>query len=301
MEVLIVGIITGVATRLGERWLDGVAEYLDTQTRALVKRLATTIANPNGPQAADSVAIARDHLTVHIKAHPEARHALVEAALTVRQAPDMARQFEAFLVTAFEVIGRLSPAIVALPGFFNGTEYVTVIDVRTEDGGPMRVPIHSWEDELGHTSSLSATAESAIWFEPSHDVLFGVPRIWLLETTQPGQRDELVRTLTSHFQEDAPSPGTVSATLHLEYLNRVASIGHVVEITAGKVSVTPYLGSPTQKISSRIDSPQGIKLFKSALIARIEEKRQFHEVWDEALDPTAVDDAVKELGAGPSA
>lgn len=106
------------------------------------------------------------------------------------------------LLGALDGVSALSPPLVALPGFFHGTDVVTVIDGRPSEltalGTPGRyLPWRTWDDPK------SDARDGIGFFDFKEAIDAGMPRVFLL----PGageDRDAKVVTLNRAFSSDKP-------------------------------------------------------------------------------------------------
>jgi len=164
---------------------------------------------------------------------------------------------------------------VALPGFFNCTACVTVIDARPEDPSALSLgrttPSRSWDSSPG-------TDRHPFILLMANDALdFNIPRIWIIATGNDEQRDTVIAELTDEFRRDAPS----ALILPQNMKDLGAEVVDIIE--SDRIVV---LGSGSAAKGNRfyaITDPAGIKLMRAALMRLIDAQDAADNGWDDAL------------------
>jgi hypothetical protein len=213
LEFLVAGVIVPLAQRLGERWLDSLAQGIDEGLRSQLARLisAESQSDPERQRTA------RAELIAYAETNPKAQQQLVA---TARQGPQVAVQpgtepslaqlerFHALLVFVFDRVARLMRP-VALPGFFNCTTCVAVIDARTEYSG-IAFP------EPPEQRSGSGSRWWIFFGDVSTSIGMGLPRMWIIRSPTDKDRDDLVANLEQRFtkpQRLIPPPEDLESQL----------------------------------------------------------------------------------------
>ena len=185
-SILISGIIA-VANRVGDRWLDGVAQRVDADFRALLGGLISAREQPKGGRREADVAKAESALRDYVSTNPAAAKVLADATL---QAPSDSRieQISAFLDYVFVLTSGMRHPL-ALPGFFHCTDCVTVIDVRT-GAGKLRLP------ELDRERRVEG---QSLEFSLEFEDLLGYPRVWVIPVADKKRRAAVANDLNGRF------------------------------------------------------------------------------------------------------
>jgi hypothetical protein len=150
-------------------------------------------------------------------------------------------QYQALLEFIFDRVSRLGRPS-ALPGFFNGTDVVTVIDARVDygDRDGFRAPYVFGDPGMKHISFVDSAWEA---------LRAGIPRVWLIRAT-PSEREQLISELNDKF--DRPTEHQLSP---VRFDSELPSLAQRVEYVA-KDYVTvwrpKFKPSPDMSISDRM-------------------------------------------------
>lgn len=183
-------------------------------------------------------------------------------------------RFYSFLVSLFDQVARLERP-VALPGFFNCTKCVTVIDARREDEGPREngptPPSRSWDSILG------ANQPPYVLLMAEHALTFDIPRVWICAAESDDNRDALISELTQDFARDAPGALVMPLTM------KEAGAEAVNLIESDRIGV---LGSPSAVHDPRfysITDPAGVRLMRAAVQRLTDAQEAAGRGWEDAL------------------
>jgi hypothetical protein len=236
-DFLVDELVAPLARRLGGPWVRAVAPDVDTELRELLIDLVAAQENTDADTQWRATETAQAQLVRYGQqaeglACLEQVATLVKVSSKPRSDPEAGRleQFMALLTFVFDRVARMGHP-VALPGFFNSEDCVTVIDVRSDDA------------ELTLPYLFESDRRPTIWFTTAaSDALKArIPRVWLIRP-EANQRDRLVEECNEKFDRPRAHQPHAS-TLYLE-LGESAKF--VSSITSDLVSI----GGPTFRPSS---------------------------------------------------
>jgi hypothetical protein len=294
MEALLVAVVVAVGRKLGDRWLDAVAEKLDMEVRERLSALGRSLtaadeADSTSAEEREEAETARVELVQYLEKNPAAQAQLAQAALTTVGSA-MIEKLESFLTAVFETVNRLPGGIVALPGALTGESCVTVIDARTTDRSELQMPTRNWDGP-----PVSRDNPSLMFGAPEWQPLgWGVPRMWIIGMENADERDDLVTKLNRKFTDKRERPDPVVTDIFLRGLEGVTRVGLVWGVYEDRVSVVdPKTGGiATLKDSDEerfydITSPAGTRLLRMALVDMVVQAKKLEDdkKWDSALDP----------------
>jgi hypothetical protein len=170
---------------------------------------------------------------------------------------------------------------VALPGFFNCTDCVTVIDARPEDtfgSGSVHMP------KLDRGAfPLVPLEDQTLWLSFEYENPANVPRTWLIATASAARRDELIEALSRRFTVDPP-PSLKTFYLDSHELRPLLGederVQRVKGISRDRVSVVKEDGEGFDSNFYAIRSPTGVELMRTALAALVAEQARREKEWD---------------------
>jgi hypothetical protein len=277
IETLVVGAVWAVGQRVGERWLDDFAAVVDDRLRAGVKQLAVAVGITDPSRREAEAAVARAELDHQVRSDPALATQLAQTPLPAPQPQTRIDQFAAFLEHIFELAARLRRP-VALPGFFNCTSCVTIIDARPAEQGGNRLQITP--SNLGGETTEDAT----LWFASDLTDVYQalIPRVWLIRTADDSRRDALIGELNSRFWPGPPSTSSfgtfylpthdLARTLHDgERVERVRGVDRD-RVLADAEDRPP--GTKDERIFYAIKDPAGLKLMRDALAEHVTRQMQ---------------------------
>jgi hypothetical protein len=261
-DILIAAIVVPVAQRLGNRWLDQIADAVDEGLKRLLRRVvdAAAVDDPNRRRAL--TATAEGELRSYVAQHPEVRPELGQIFTPRVEAVDasprgLAQAIFDFLAYLFTIVEYLEQP-VALPGFLTGENDLIVVDVRVTRkryANGFRLPSVSWE------GPFSDDEDPSIFFHVENAMQIDVPRLWLMQTGSPEERQSRILSLNEGFYPTDPLPGGLESHLKDEW--RVDSI-------------SPYEVKTTKRFASgegtthRVAGDAGIVLLQNSLVDAVE-------------------------------
>jgi hypothetical protein len=278
IELLIRTVVIPLLRRLGDRWLDRVADRIDAGELQLLRTLFTAISRPQPAVAEvdDAVAELAEYALSHQSAREELVVAATEGAAAVaRNDQEFLELLLTFLMYVFGLVETLERPVV-LPGFLTGTSHLVAIDVRSTNP-PNRfvsprvlvrdIPRIAFEEpRVGHMM------DPPNW-----------PRMWLIDDTiANGAR--LNELLTRE-----PSVQEFVAGLRDDWV--------VIEITRGKVDLKKIAmmlntGVIAMQPGERKQLPwdegtQGVITMREALVSEVESEerrnREFYKKWSPSI------------------
>lgn len=144
IEVVLGYAVGAVVKKVSERWIDDLAEQVDEGSRELVREWLSALRRDDVDQASASARKLDDRmradpgLVEQLATAPPPRQLTASPGIGEAEPDESPRSlieyFEEFLAYEFALAAGLKRA-VALPGFFNCTDCVTVIDARPERDG----------------------------------------------------------------------------------------------------------------------------------------------------------------------
>jgi hypothetical protein len=292
MIELIFGYAFGaVAKKVSERWIDQFAEQIDEGAQGLVRNWLHALRDDDAEQAASAAAQlderARENpaLFEQLAAAPPPTAPPTARDVATDQPDDGRRrsrieQFEEFLAYEFALVEGLRRP-VALPGFFNCTDCVTVIDARPEDtsgSGSVHVP------GLDRGAfPIVPIEDQTLWLSFEFENPANVPRAWLIATASAARRDELIEALNRRFTEDPP-PSLEIFYLDSHELRALLTederVQRVKGISRDRVSVVEEDAEGIDSNFYAIRRPTGVELMRTALAALVAEQARAEENWD---------------------
>jgi hypothetical protein len=253
LEFVLVALIMPLAQRLGDRWLDAVAQYIDDRMRRLLRQLVVARAEPDREARQRQTREAQSALMAYVGEQPAAEAQLVQVAkpqvaVTPDVGPALARleQYHAILTFVFDRVAALGHP-VALPGFFNSTLCVTVVDARPRGGTYISYPNSPEASDSQGLAPRIFLGDDNEWRTASANM----PRLWLLRSDSPDERDTRVAELTDLFsRHEVPRPGSLEESLG-------DSPKLVRDIEANWVRIEPPVihppGPPSETIEDRVE------------------------------------------------
>lgn len=267
--MLVVSIAGRFVSKLGERWLDSLVEYADQKTRELLRRL---FENP------EDVA-AREELVRHLEADPvEADKLIWRAAPALEQAPTKIARLRHFMWVLNWTLERVDSLQrpVALPGFLNTPDCVSIYDTRPLLDFLNDVPPKEYPDEFGPDDEQSP--------DPVRRLLPGrYSGVRLIPVTGE-ERDAYVAKLNAEYEhfgnqlllEFPPGTRTVAAIAsnRIELVPLQRTIKHVdTGFATHEVDMTPPPPEEEREFC-RIRGPEGMIGMRDGLFAELAKSRQ---------------------------
>lgn len=256
--------------RVEDRLVDSMVEKVPKVVGIALRSLRGAFARGNVPEAKKAAAA----LSEAVAENPQALKVLTNPPFTEARAEvPLIEVVRDFLAYEMALIAQL-PRPVALPGFFNSSNCLCVIDVRKLVGKGV--------EPLGQ--GRTADGAAAITFELDRG-----PRIWLIRADADSVRDKLVEEYNREF-ESKPAP--------IEVLNRnneeeqTPPPEKVTEITDTRIGVWyPRHDAPWYTIGN---DTAGIELFRGKLSNMVttyfEAQREHSDAWRRAI---RIDDSAK--------
>jgi hypothetical protein len=265
MEGLVVGALWAVAQRVGGRWIDDIAERVDVGLRDTLRRLSKAVDLTDAGERDAEASAATHDLEEYISKNPSTAGELVEAASMPVKTSRLIDQYASFLVFTTELVARLGRP-VALPGFFNCTSCVSVIDARPPSGELSALEV---SEPLG-------SGDPTIYLMPNEAYQLDIPRLWLIRVESDARRDDLVGQLNDRFWPLPPDPGTFRLA-HFDPdvfgLGEGETAERILSINSDRVSVD---NSASTDRYTAITDAAGLIVFRRFLaeLAQAEEDRR---------------------------
>jgi hypothetical protein len=282
IELLVMGAVGRIVSRIGGRWLDEAADALDVGLRGAAKRLAAATYLPDGTGREAQVAAAATDLAEYAAANPLAAAELLQATLAGPKAMTRIERFNFFVDSAIELIVGLGRP-VALPGFFNCTSCVVVIDARTTSGFDLAMP-YFFEASSGDPNDRSVSfGELGKYGDP-----VWIPRFWLIRAASDERRDELLIELDRRFRSKPPSLHEMSNRILVREALGLRETEHAEWI--GSIDVRSVSVNATDRAPASTDAdyliadPSGINLMREALMEQVMAQMKADGVWTAATN-----------------
>ena len=220
----------------------------------------------------------------YVEKHPGTAAPLA-AEVLFTELPTILDSVDNFLTRIFKMVQELGhPAV--LPGFLTGTDYLTVIDVRTPPGTQLEMPslpslTGSNDPEIRLWSPLPPAGVAPRW----------MPRLWLVSKTEgelARDPDTALGQLAAALKEFASKPDTTPGQLAAKLEDQLFVTGvtsHDVVVRHAQMpleNLTPVTSGESRRIAWA-ESPDGVKDMLEALTRQLGERKKHEELWRRAL------------------
>jgi hypothetical protein len=307
LELVLSGFISAAAGHFGKR----IAAVLDERVgRAVAGGSSEDRSEAFAPllersSSGDTAAIVEveSRVSAFLRAHPDDGAALVAEVLEATGSsaanaptPTLAG-YQNFLDNTIDMVRRMPPPVVALPGWFHTTDCVTIIDARRGDQVGFQTAVatpRTWADASG---LREAEPGDNYFYLPSFNdsVDGGYPRMWVIDCDGPDDRDGVLVLLNRRFTViDAPSPRVLEMELpgvaevepdRIRMVHRLFERKVVLRPLGWRFKEAPdvrdieayiaYMNRPRPETELPISDLGGVKLARRALAQKVAAHDQF--------------------------
>ena len=228
------------------------------------------------------MAAAANDLADYAAANPAAAAELLHATLAGPKAMNRIERFNFFIDNAIELIAGLGRP-VALPGFFNCTTCLVVIDARTTSGFDLAMP-YFFEASFGDPNDRRVSfGKPGKYGDP-----VWIPRFWLIRVASDERRDELLVELDRRFRSRPPSIDQMSNRLLVREALGLGGAEHaewIESIDVSSIHIDAEHRAPASTDEDYlITDSSGINLTRDALMEQVMAQMKDDDVWTAATN-----------------